>query len=128
MRLLLDTHIFLWLISGDPLMPTQARTEISNPNNEVYLSVVSIWEAIIKYQLGKLPLPSPPGSYLPAQRRLHQIASLPVDELSVAELANLPPLHRDPFDRLLICQTKQHGLALITVDFEILRYPDIQTL
>ena len=82
MKLLLDTHIFLWFISGDSRLSVSFRDTIRNPENDVYLSVVSVWEAIIKYQLGKLPLPESTETYLPKQRARHQIASLPVDEES----------------------------------------------
>jgi PIN domain nuclease of toxin-antitoxin system len=68
MRILLDTHIFLWYISGDSKLPTAVQEAIQDTQNDVYLSVVSVWEAIIKYQLGKLPLPSSPEIYLPLQR------------------------------------------------------------
>ena len=123
MKLLLDTHIFLWYISGDKSLPDYMLDAIADPNNEVYLSVVSLWEIIIKYQIGKLPLPQPPESYIPAARQRHQIESLPVDEASVIQLANLLPIHRDPFDRLLICQTLEHGMTLVTVDNDIQKYP-----
>ena len=99
MKILLDTQIFLWFISADIRLSTDVRDAIRDPDNEVYLSAVSVWEAIVKYQLGKLPLPEPPEIYLPKQRDIHQIVSLALDESSVAQLANLPPLHRDPFDR-----------------------------
>ncbi|RMG15497.1 MAG: type II toxin-antitoxin system VapC family toxin, partial [Cyanobacteria bacterium J055] len=104
MNILLDTHIFLWFISGDSRLSADVRDAIRDSDNIVYLSVASIWESIIKYQLGKLPLPEPPEFYLPKQRILHQISSLSIDESSVALLAQLPALHRDPFDRILICQ------------------------
>ncbi|MEG5016637.1 MULTISPECIES: hypothetical protein [unclassified Microcoleus] len=68
------------------------------------MSAVSVWEAIVKYQLGKLPLPEHPATYLPKQRYLHQIVSLALHESSVAQRAKLPLLHRDPFDTMLICQ------------------------
>ena len=122
MRLLLDTHVFLWFISGDKRLPADMRDSIRDLDNEVYLSVVSIWEAIVKYQLGKLPLPQPPANYLPVQRRQHQIASLSLDEASVSQLANLPPIHRDPFDRMLICQALAHGLTIVAVDDVIGEY------
>jgi len=122
MRILLDTHIFLWFISGDIQLPTDVRDAIRNPDNEVYLSSVSVWEAIVKYQLGKLPLPEPPETYLPKQRNLHQIASLGLDESSVIQLAKLPLLHRDPFDRMLICQALQNGLTIATVDAAVRAY------
>jgi PIN domain nuclease of toxin-antitoxin system len=123
MKILLDTHIFLWFISGDTQLSTNVRDSIRDPDNEVYLSAVSIWEAIVKHQLGKLPLAEPPETYLPKQRDLHQIASLPLDESSVIQLAKLPPLHRDPFDRMLICQALQNGLTIVTVDSAVRAYP-----
>jgi PIN domain nuclease of toxin-antitoxin system len=123
MKLLLDTHIFLWLISGDTRLSASLRQIIRNPENDVYLSVVSIWEAIIKHGLGKLFLPEPPEIYLPKQRRLHLIQSLPVDEDSVSQLSKLPLLHRDPFDRMLISQALQYNLTIATADNAIRAYP-----
>ena len=123
MRILLDTHIFLWFINGSNRLSANVRDVIREPNNEVYLSVVSVWEAIVKYQLGKLPLPEHPETYLPKQRDLHQIASLALDENSVVELAKLPDLHRDPFDRMLICQALHNNLIIATVDSAVRAYP-----
>jgi PIN domain nuclease of toxin-antitoxin system len=71
------------------------------PTNEVYLSVVSVWEVMVKYQLGRLPLLQSPDAYIPQQRQRQQIESLPLDEDSVTNLARLPALHKDPFDRML---------------------------
>lgn len=122
MKLLLDTHVFLWFINGDGRLSNDLRDSIRNPDNEVYLSVVSVWEAIIKYQIGKLPLPEAPEIYLPKQRDRHLIASLNLDESSVAQLAKLPLLHKDPFDRILICQALQHDLTIATVDTAIRAY------
>ena len=116
MKLLLDTHIFLWYISGDKKLTDKARDQVRNPTNEVYLSVVSLWEASVKYQIGKLTLPERPESYLPEQRERHRITSLSLDEGSVKQLANLPMLHRDPFDRMLVCQAKEHELTIVTID------------
>lgn len=99
------------------------RDSIRDPDNEVYLSVASVWEAIVKYQLGKLPLPQPASHYLPQQRERHQIASLSLDEASVTWLEILPSLHRDPFDRMLVCQALQHQLMIVTVDAAIQSYP-----
>ncbi len=123
MRLLLDTHVFLWYISGDPALPPAWRDAIRDPRNEVSLSVVSVWEAVIKHGLGKLPLPGPPSHYLPEQRRRHQIAPLPLEEAVVAHLANLPFLHRDPFDRMLVAQALHHGLTLVSMDRVVRAYP-----
>src|SRR5580658_1452013 len=100
------------------------REGIRDPANEAYLSAVSVWEIIVKHQIGKLPLPAPPESYLPAQRTRHRIESLPLDEASVAQLVRLPGLHRDPFDRMLLCQAMQHGLVLATEDGTLRSYTD----
>lgn len=123
MRLLLDTHVFLWYISADPHLPVAFRDAIRDPANEVYLGVASVWEAVIKYALGRLPLPAPPAEYLPAQREVHRIATLPVEEDALAHLASLPPLHRDPLDRILIAQALLRGLTLVTVDDAVRLYP-----
>jgi PIN domain nuclease of toxin-antitoxin system len=123
MKLLLDTHVFLWFISGDKRLPATVRDRIRDRDNEVYLSVVSIWEAIVKYQIGKLPLPESPETYLPAQRERHQISSLSLDEDSVSQLTKLPTIHRDPFDRMLICQALARQLTIATVDEAVRAYP-----
>jgi PIN domain nuclease of toxin-antitoxin system len=122
MRLLLDTHVFLWYISADSRLPAAFRDAIRDPASEAYLSVASVWEAVIKYTLGKLPLPEVPAEYLPRQRVAHRIATLPVEEAALSHLASLPPLHRDPFDRLLIAQSLYHGLTLVTIDDAIQAY------
>jgi PIN domain nuclease of toxin-antitoxin system len=122
MRLLLDTHIFLWLVSDDPQLPQAARDAIQDANNTLYLSIASAWEVAIKHNLGKMPLPTPPATYIPFQRRRHGIASLLITESTLAFLPTLPPLHRDPFDRILICQVLEHGLTLVTVDAAVRAY------
>lgn len=123
MNLLLDTHVFLWYIQGSDRLASRTREYVSDTDNAVFLSPVSIWEALIKYRLGKLPLPDHPESYLPYQRTRHGIESLDLDEMSVVRLAQLPTLHRDPFDRILICQALEHGLTLVTVDPAVRAYP-----
>lgn len=123
MKILLDTHIFLWFISGDSRLSAHILDAIREPDNDIYLSVVSIWESIVKYQLGKLPLPEPPETYLPKKRDLHQIINLDLDESSVVQLSKLPLLHRDPFDRMLICQALQHEMTIATVDTSVRSYP-----
>lgn len=116
MRLLLDTCTFLWLISDDDSLSQSARELFQNPQNEVFLSVVSVWEITVKYQLGKLPLPQHPRHYIPQQRTRHYIESLSLHEEAIQHLVNLPEIHRDPFDRMLICQAVEEGLVLLTPD------------
>ncbi len=123
MRLLLDTHVFLWYITSDPKLPASFRAVTQDASNDVFLSSISVWEALIKHGLGKLSLPALPATYLPQQRTAHGIAALPVDEGAMVHLAELPPIHRDPFDRLLIAQAKQHELTLMTVDQLFSAYP-----
>jgi PIN domain nuclease of toxin-antitoxin system len=123
MRILLDTHVFLWFITDDARLPMHWKPVIRDPATEVFLSVVSVWEAIVKHRLGKLPLPETPETYLPLQRQRHEIASLPLDEASVLALGSLPAAHRDPFDRMLVCQALAHGLTLATVDDIMRAYP-----
>ena len=122
MRLLLDTQIFLWFISGDERLSATVRNVIVDTDNLVSLSVVSVWEALIKYELGKLPLPESPEIYLPRQREGHLIESLPITESSLKHLAGMPKIHRDPFDRCLISQAMAGELTLVTVDAEIQKY------
>jgi len=123
MRILLDTCKFLWFVAGDVKLSPAVASALSDPQNEVFLSVVSFWEISLKYNLGKLPLPQPPAQFISAQREKHFIASLVLDEAAVAQLSGLPGLHRDPFDRMLICQANAHGLTLASSDVLVRQYP-----
>ena len=128
MRILIDTDIFLWLIDDSKRLSNKYRQIIHDLDNEIFLSVVSVWKCVIKYQTGKLIFPSSPETYLPMQRREHLIKTLNVDENSIAQLINLPPLHKDPFDRLIISQALQHDLVLMTEDKAVLAYPEIRVV
>lgn len=123
MKILLDTCEFLWLISGDPKLSPQTLSAILDPRNSVFLSTVSFWEISVKHGLGKLILPEPPSVFGTRQRELHQIKPLSLDENSVAHLSGLPTIHRDPFDRMLICQALAHGLVFASSDPVIGQYP-----
>lgn len=125
MRILLDTHIFLWLIDGNKRLSSRYCNIIHNLDNEIFLSVVSVWECVIKYQIGKLNFPSSPEIFLPEERNKHLIKTLEVDENSIVPLIKLPFLHKDPFDRLIIAQSIQHDLQIMTEDKAILAYPDL---
>jgi PIN domain nuclease of toxin-antitoxin system len=121
-RLLLDACTFLWIVGGDRISEAAAAA-YREPSNEVYLSAASVWEITIKHQSGRLPLPEPPDTLIPAERRLRGIAHLPIDEDAVYQLPKLPQLHRDPFDRILVCQAIAHSLAILTPDPLIRQYP-----
>lgn len=123
MKLLLDTHVFLWVIAEVSRLPPRVRDAVASGENEVALSVASIWECVIKYRLGKLDLPEEPALYLPRQRSRHGFESLPVAEGDVLRLAHLPSIHKDPFDRILVAQAQERGMVLVTADPVISRYP-----
>ncbi len=122
MKVLLDTCTFLWAITGDIALSASARKAFTDPGNDVYLSAVSVWEMMVKHGLGRLPFPDPPERFIPAQRERHGIAPLPLEEQAFLYLPKLPALHRDPFDRMLICQAIQHELTLLTPDPLITQY------
>jgi len=122
-RLLLDTCTFLWIASGAPELSPRARELFVDPDNEAYLSVVSAWEIALKHASGRLPLPGSPERFVTAERRRHGIESLALDEESALHLTRLPALHRDPFDRMLVCQAIVHGLVMLGPDPLVTQYP-----
>jgi len=110
-------------VGGSPDLSPQARNIFVDPDNEVYLSVVSAWEIAVKHAAGRLPLPESPERFVPAERRRHGIDTLELDEETALHLARLPALHRDPFDRMLVCQAIVHGLVILGPDSHITQYP-----
>ena len=123
MDILLDTCSFLWLTLEPGKIPAPAMAAFENPANTIYLSSVSTWEIVIKYQLNKLLLPAPPDEFIPAARKDQDITSLPLTEADTFLTAKLPAIHRDPFDRMLICQAINNSMAILTGDQEIHQYP-----
>jgi PIN domain nuclease of toxin-antitoxin system len=123
LKLLLDTCTFLWLNSRLSQVSPLVRGLCADRDNELYLSVVSAWEIALKQMSGRLPLPEPAAQYVPKRREANGIASLDLSEDAVLQLPKLPSLHTDPFDRMLICQAIAHGLAILTPDEWIARYP-----
>ena len=123
MKYLLDTCTFLWIITDSPGLSETTRKLFMDPSNEIYLSVASAWEIIVKNKLGKLPLPDPPHDFVKRWRNSHGIDSLPLEEEAVLQLSRLPDYHKDPFDRILICQAIAGSLVILTPDPHITRYP-----
>jgi PIN domain nuclease of toxin-antitoxin system len=121
MKALLDTHAFLWAISDDPRLSREARQTFSGPS-DLWLSVASIWEMLIKVKAGKLPLPEPAGSYIVRKLGDNRIEVLPIKLDHVLRIENLAVHHRDPFDRILIAQSLEEKLPLITADPIFKRY------
>lgn len=123
MKALLDTHVFLWWITGDPRLSARAREVIGNGENEIFLSAASGWEMAIKAKLGKLHLPGDPVSFVAEQMAANGFDGLPVQMSHALSVYTLPPYHHDPFDRLLVVQAKLENLRLLTADPQITRYP-----
>jgi len=122
-RILLDTATFLWAVNDAPEFSEGAREIFADPENDIYLSAVSAWEIAVKSALGKLPLPEPPGRFVPTQRKQHGIDPLQLDEEAALHLSRLPLLHKDPFDRMLVCQAIVNHLVILTPDELIHQYP-----
>jgi PIN domain nuclease of toxin-antitoxin system len=104
-------------------VPESVRVRLRDPDEQVCLSSVSVWEACVKYALGKLPLPALPADYVPDRRKRLGISPLALEEQDVLYLTKLPLLHRDPFDRMLVSQAIARGLTLVTPDPAVRAYP-----
>ena len=122
MRLLLDTHCFLWWISEPDLVSTMAQELIADGSNRLYWSAASSWEVAIKYQLGKLPMVEPPETFIPAQLLLNRCESLHITDAHAFRAAQLPRHHSDPFDRMLVAQAQHESLILLSQDAMLQRY------
>ncbi len=122
MRLLLDTHILLWAGAASPRLPAQARDVIYDPDSDLLFSVVSIWEIAIKDGLGRRSFHTNAGAM---RRGLldNFYRELPVTGDHAVAVEKLPPIHKDPFDRILVAQATVEGVTLLTADPVVARYP-----
>ena len=127
MRVLLDTHAFLWWISDSPKLSDGAREVIEDGRNEPIFSAVSGWEIAIKAGVGKLELPDAPEQFVREQLSQNDLAVLPVHLRHALGVYGLPDHHHDPFDRLLISQALLEGIPILSADPGISRYP-VQTI
>lgn len=123
MRVLLDTHVLLWALADDERLSEAARAAIIDGTNDVVVSVVSAWEMAVKQALGKLRAPSNLRQVIREAGFSERLVSFPDCE----RLNHLPCIHRDPFDRMLVCQALEDGMPVITKDEMIGRYP-VQTI
>jgi PIN domain nuclease of toxin-antitoxin system len=127
MKVLLDTHTFLWWNTEDPQLSLHAREIIADGRNEVFLSAASVWEIVIKTAKGKLILPEALAQYITSRMSLYRFRPLPVQISHAAHVYELPPHHTDPFDRLLVAQSQMESMPLVTKDEEIQRY-EVKTI
>jgi PIN domain nuclease of toxin-antitoxin system len=122
MKAILDTHSFLWALAGDARMSRHAR-DVFAGSADLFLSIASIWEIVIKVQSGKLNLPRPAGPYVLRKLAENRISSLPISLDHLLALERLPMHHRDPFDRMLIAQSIEEDWPIITADPKFKQYP-----
>src|SRR5947209_10518960 len=102
MRILVDTHAFLWWNEGSPRLSKKATALLADPRNELFLSVASAWELVAKFQAKRLKLPEPPSIYVPTRTAHYGFQALPISLAHTLAVEQLPVHHRDPFDRILI--------------------------
>jgi PIN domain nuclease of toxin-antitoxin system len=128
LKLLLDTHTFLWWSSErGTRLSARARDLLADGETEASFSVVSAWEIAIKVSGGRMDLPDSPERYLPDRLRHHGFDLLPIELAHVFRAGSLPLIHRDPFDRMLVAQAQIEGLPILTADPAISRY-DVETI
>lgn len=116
MRVLIDTHVFLWWVEGDRALPVKARDALADPDNECLLSMASAWELAIKTGLGKLQLALPVRRYVTEHVAANGFRLLDIGLAQIGRLEGLPLHHRDPIDRLLIAQALEEKLPVVTAD------------
>lgn len=116
MKILLDTHIFLWAAGPTERLSDETLDLLANPDVEKVLSAASIWEIVIKYGKGQLPLPEHPRRFIPITLASSDIVAMPVTFRDTLSVSDLPVHHTDPIDRLLIAQAKLHDMYLMTDD------------
>ncbi len=122
-RVLVDTHLILWVLLDDPRLPENLRGAMSSADHTWIVHQASIWEIQTKFDLGRLDLPAPPNEFLLTAIEEAGFARRSIEDEAIFLLGKLPPIHRDPFDRLLVAHALLNGWPLATVDRTILRYP-----
>lgn len=122
MKVLLDTHAFLWWITDSEELSERARTLFEDAENELFLSAASAWEIAIKARLGRIEFTDPPAHVIPEQMAINAIQSLPVQMSHALQTFHLPERHRDPFDRMLVAQSQVEALPILTKDPLIAQY------
>ena len=127
MNALLDTHTFLWWVMDAPQLSETAKAFITNPDNKLFFSVAGAWEIIIKVGTGKLSIPEEPDIYLNSRITDNRFEVLQIELPHVMQVAKLPDLHRDPFDRIIVAQSQVTGMPILTIDRLIVQY-DIEII
>jgi PIN domain nuclease of toxin-antitoxin system len=126
-RLLVDSHAFLWAATDDPRLSAIARDLLRLTEHDVLLSAASVYELTWKSVNGGLSLPDEPGRWIATRMQAFGVRALPITPAHAAAAALLPPIHRDPWDRILVAQARIEGVPLLTIDTRIRRY-DVETI
>jgi PIN domain nuclease of toxin-antitoxin system len=121
-RLLLDTHVFLWWVTDDDRVSERAATLIADGSNDVYFSAASAWEIAIKAGLGRIELSGDEWALTPAHLERNAFQALPIHVSHAVEVIALPDIHRDPVDRMLVAQALAEHLTIVSADQELSRY------
>ena len=127
MRVLVDTHVWLWMWSEPERLRNEARTVLEDPATVLHVSAVSAWEIAAKAAAGRLRLPTPPDSWLSDPQHRRDMTELPITFDHASRAGSLPPHHRDPFDRMLVAQAQAEGLVLVSADRQLAPY-DVERL
>lgn len=127
MRVLLDTHAFLWATSDDERLSYLARDLIRDPEQELLFSPASAYEIAVKTAAGRLQLPEDPATYVITRIAMFALQTLPITVEHAVEAAALPPIHADPWDRLLVAQARAEAVPILTAD-RIVRQYDVETV
>lgn len=123
MRLLLDTHTLLWLVSDDPKLSRKGMAILVDPDNDLLLSPATYWELAVKISIGKYHLTDPLANYIDEAVRLYGLSILPITPKHAEAIVQLPHHHRDPFDRMLIAQALVEDVAVVSSDVAFDAYP-----
>ena len=123
----MDTHVWLWLQVSPAKLSADNLELLQDPGTDFFLSAASAWEIAIKFAIGKLPLPEAPAVYVPSRMSTSGTRALPVSINHALAVADLPPHHNDPFDRLLVAQSQAEKLPIMTADQKLAAY-DVELL
>ena len=127
MKVLVDTHAFLWWDLDDARLSDTARAIIADGDNQIVVSAASVWEVAIKAGKGRLDLPADLDAYVDDRLRRYRWVAMPIDQRHATRAAGLPMIHADPFDRMLVAQAQLESIPILTTDAAITRY-DVETI
>ena len=127
MKALIDTHVLLWWVLDDPRLSARGAEILEDGRNDLYVSAASAYEIGVKAGTGRLAIPEPAATYVPSRLAANGLSAMAVELNHALRAASLPPIHRDPWDRLLVAQAQIEGIPIVTADPRIGQY-DVKTI